>query len=398
MCRTAAFLCFCGIFSGCSEKTLPTASETGILNYFINPSIQARVELAGERADSATIIAAFRSVRSSFATGIRKAWLTDTAGSSYCMGYSTPAAVAPDTTYPLIIYLHGGTGSPRTDKGDSAFRMLSDLADTFKIFIASPSANRYTPWWSANGLYRILQTLRYMSLHYPINPDKVFLAGVSDGATGCYAAANTIPAPFAGFIAVSGFGGMLPMVGMPLVPGNLKARPIYNVNAGHDRIFPIETVTGFVHALQDQEVPVTFKVYPDELHGFDYRAREMGTLANLLRTWSRPVPRRISWTFIDGFPNRPDNILECKPMSREADLTAFWSRDTLLLRWKGIDSVTLHFPAASTPPKLTCSLLSDEGKPRICPAAKLTWLESLDLMVLTGFPGFQKENVYRIKF
>jgi len=395
---TATFLCFCGIFCGCSEKPLPAASESEILDYFVNPSPRARLKLAAERADSATIIAAFRSARNGFATGIQKAWLTDTAGSSYCLGYVTPAAIASDTTYPLIIYLHGGTGSPRNDKGDSAFRMLSDLADTFKLFIASPSANRDTPWWSAGGLYRILQALRFMSLHYPINPDKVFLAGVSDGATGCYAAANTIPAPFAGFIAVSGFGGMLPMVGMPIAPGNLKGRLIYNVNAGHDRIYPIENVEDFIHTLHDQGVSVLSKVYPDELHGFSYRHKEMGTLANMLRTWSKPLSRRISWTFIDGFPNCPDDILDCKTVSREAELVGFWSHDTLSLRWKGIDAVTLYFPTVTAPRKVVCNLLSDEGKTRTCSAAKLTWLESLDLMVHTGFPNFSRENVYRIKF
>jgi pimeloyl-ACP methyl ester carboxylesterase len=396
--RVAIFLCLCGIFGGCSEKPLPAASEGDIVNYFVNASSGARLKLAAMICDSATIASAFRSARGTSAMGMRKEWLNDTAGNSYCLGYLTPAAIAPDTTYPLIIYLHGGIGSPRNDKGDSAFRMLADLADTFKLFLASPSGNRYTPWWSAGGLYRILQTLRFMSLHYPINPDKVFLAGVSDGATGCYAAANTIPAPFAGFIAVSGFGGMLPMVGMPLDPGNLKGRPIYNVNAGHDRIYPIETVTEFVRALQEQGVPVLSKVYPDEFHGFDYRAKEMGTLANFVRSWSRPVQNRISWTFIDGFPNCPGNILECKPAAPEAQLSALWSRDSLVLRWKGIDSVSLYFPAATTSKRMMCTLLSAEGKTRVCTAAKLTWLETLDLMVRDGFPGFRQENVFRIKF
>jgi acetyl esterase/lipase len=396
--RIGFILCCCGILTGCAEKTLPPAAPTDIVSYFLNPTSQARQKLAGGHADSAAIMAAFIAARGNLATGIQKAWLTDTAGDSYCMGYITPTAIAADTTYPLIIYLHGGTGSPRTDKGDSAFRMLTDLTDSLRLFIASPSANRYTPWWSPGGLYRILQALRYMTLHYPINPDRVFLAGVSDGATGCYAAANAIPAPFAGFIAVSGFGGMLPMVGMPIVPGNMKTRPIYDVHAGHDRIYPIENVTEFIQAMQDQGVPVQFKEYPDEQHGFDYRAKEMGTLAGLLRIWSLPVERRIAWTFLDGFPNCPDNILYAKPTSPEAALTTFWSHDTLGLRWKGLDSVTLHFPSSNAPKTIVCSLLSKDGTTRTCTAENPTWIESLDLMVRAGFPGFRNEHIYKIRF
>jgi hypothetical protein len=46
---------------------------------------------------------------------------------------------------------------------------------------------------------------------------------------------------------------------------------------------------------------------------------------------------------------------------------------------------------------MVCTLLSRDGKTRTCTAAKLTWLESLDLMVREGFPGFRQENVFRIK-
>jgi len=48
-------------------------------------------------------------------------------------------------------------------------------------------------------------------------------------------------------------------------------------------------VKEFVASLQTQGGPVTANWYPDELHGFDYKAKEMGTLANYIRTWSRPV-------------------------------------------------------------------------------------------------------------
>ena len=222
----------------CQKPAGPPCTATEVCDYFVNPTPARYAALGSCSAPAAgTLDGAIRSMRSQSAAGdMLGEWLTDSAQQPYRVGFSTPRRVAADTTYPLIIYLHGGTGSERNDKGDSAFTMLKDLADTFRLFLASPSANRYTPWWSPAGLSRVLQTLRFMTLHYPVNPDKVFLAGVSDGATGCYAAANTIPGPFAGFIAISGFGGMLPQVGMELVPGNLMQRPIYNVNAGLDRI------------------------------------------------------------------------------------------------------------------------------------------------------------------
>jgi acetyl esterase/lipase len=387
--------------ASCVHKPATPATIEEICNYIVNPSQSKYDTLSNRSANDTLLAAAFRAARTNAQTGMAAQWLTDSAGAAYRLGYQTPASIAADTTYPLIIYLHGGIGTERNDKGDSAFFMLKDLADTFKLFLASPSANRYAPWWSAAGLSRILQTLRFMTLHYPINPNKVFLAGVSDGATGCYAAANTICSPFAGFIAVSGFGGMLPMLGMQLAPGNLMQRPIYNVNAGLDHIYPVENVKEFVGLLQERGVNITSKIYPDEKHGFDYRAKEMGTLATLVRTWSRPAARGLSWTFVPGVPNLPDNTFGWSLSSDDASVNASWRRDTLVVRSQGIAALTVSFPRLAPGKKIFCRFVSDSAKPRVRAFAptKTNWPENLRTMSVRGFPDVRESaNVYRIKF
>jgi|WetSurMetagenome_2_1015567.scaffolds.fasta_scaffold00008_60 hypothetical protein len=284
--------------------------------------------------------------------GAQKAVLVDTFGASYTVGWKTPAAVRDDTLYPLIVYLHGGTGTEFSTKGELAYDMLSALGDTFNLFLASPSANRYAPWWSPAGMSRVLQTVRFMTLCYPINSDKIFLAGVSDGATGCYCAANTMCDPFAGFIAVSGYGGMLAAMGMTLYPQNLMQRPILNINAGHDRIYPFEQVLRFLSWLEENGVNVEHREYPNEEHGFDYRPKEYGNLATILRTWSRPAARNsVSWTFTPLFPNLPSNCIDWKlqndASASSAEITAFWEKDTLRARVMGLSSATLAFSGLS---------------------------------------------------
>jgi dienelactone hydrolase len=273
--------------------------------------------------------------------------LPDTFASRYTLGWKTPAHIRHDTLYPLIVYLHGGTGTLLTTKGEIAWDMLSALGDTFDLFLASPSANRENPWWSPAGISRILQTVRFMTLNYPVNPDKIFLAGVSDGAAGCYAAANAICGPFAGFIAVSGYGGMLFQLGMNLYPDNIMQRPILNINAGKDHIYPIEEVRKFLDWLSANGVPVERKEYPEENHGFDYRDKEYGHLARFIRTWSRPsAGRSVSWTFIRGFPNLPDNLVQwdLQPEVSEQTIRAYWTNDTLQIKAAGIRSAAFAFP------------------------------------------------------
>lgn len=399
-CLFALVLCPLLLFF-CKKPAGPSCTIAEISEFFVNPSAGNFTGLCSHAPlpDSAFAQAIRAGHSQSVAGAMLGEWLTDSSGLPYRVGFSTPGRIRADTTYPLIIYLHGGTGSPRNDKGDSAFLMLRGLADTFQLFLASPSANRDAPWWSPLGLSRILQTLRFMALRYPVNPDKVFLAGVSDGATGCYAAANTIPDPFAGFIAVSGFGGMLPQVGMQLLPGNLMRRPIYNVNAGLDRIYPIIMVKSFVADLQSQGVPVTAKWYDKELHGFDYRAKEMGTLATLIRTWLKPALTGFSWTFSPGFPNLPDNILGWQYTSTSAGASGFWRNDTLILRTQGLSSLTLSFLDVDPAKKTNCLLMVDSEKERKIKLSPKTigWPEQLQLLVRSCFPVFKKRTLFNVK-
>lgn len=399
-CLFALVLCPLLLFF-CQKPAGPSWTIAEISDFFVNPSAGNFAALCSRAPlpDSAFAPAIRAGHSQSVAGAMLGEWLTDSSGLPYRVGFSTPGRIRADTSYPLIIYLHGGTGSPRNDKGDSAFLMLKDLADTFQLFLASPSANRDAPWWNPLGLSRILQTLRFMALRYPVNPDKVFLAGVSDGATGCYAAANTIPGPFAGFIAVSGFGGMLPQVGMQLLPGNLMQRPIYNVNAGLDRIYPIAMVKSFVADLQAQGVPVTANWYDNEQHGFDYRAKEMGTVATLIRTWSKPVLTGFSWTFSPGFSNLPDNILAWQLSSINAGASGFWRNDTLILRTQGLSSLTLSFPEMPSGQKTNCLLMADSKKERRIKISPVTigWPVRLQLLIHGCFPVLNKATVLIVK-
>ncbi|MGA2506038.1 MAG: hypothetical protein ABSF80_00995 [Chitinispirillaceae bacterium] len=397
-----SFFFLCGLATGCFRKNSQPVSAEEAEDYFVNPSAAKYDAIASRPSDTGLLSAGVRAARSRADTGTVRVRLIDSSGLEYGLGYATPPGMAFDTCYPLIIYLHGGIGTERNDKGDSAFLMLKSLADTFRLFLASPSANRYAPWWSPVGLSRILQTLRFMTLRYPVNSRKVFLAGVSDGATGCYAAANTICAPFAGFIAVSGFGGMLPMLGMRLEPGNLKQRPIYNVNAGRDHIYPVEQVKEFIRLLQNEGVGLISKIYPYEKHGFDYRAKEMGALTNLIRTWSRPdAAAGLSWTFVPGCPNLPANLLDWTLTADNASVNAFWRHDTLVIRAEGLRTLTAQFPNVPAGKKIICRIRSAEDKSyvRAFVPAEFGWPRSMQFMMKRCFPEFTgMPSIYTISF
>ncbi len=339
MSRILFFLLQLAILHCSCKLSIPENIDDLFANWFVNPTTERKknltsLKLSGKKLDSLALVIQSRETRK----GTCSLRLYDQNKSEYTLGFATPENFIKDSVYPLIVYLHGGTNTTLNTKGEKAYKMFLFIADTIDIFIASPSADRTAPWWSKAGLNRILQTIRYMTLHFPIDPDRIFLAGVSDGATGCYAAANTINEPFAGFIAVSGFGGMLQNLGMQLYPSNLMQRPIYNINAGHDRLYPIKIVVEFLNQLEKNGVYVKRKIYPDEEHGFDYKIKETATLVNIINTWRRPDRSNITWTIVPDLPNLADNLLTWKSCNNESEkrIIAYWQEDTLSTRIYGI--------------------------------------------------------------
>ncbi len=330
---------------GCRPKDTSTV-EAAFSAWFVNPSesnLQRVLSSLPPKPDWKEIL---NGVERSNVRGPGKyvEILEDLNATPYALGFQTPKSLRIGERYPLIVYLHGGTGGESNAKGEHAHEMLSPLADSADLFIASPSANGYALWWSKQGMERILQTVRFMSLHYPIDPQRVFLMGVSDGATGCYAAANCIPGPFAGFVAISGYGGLLKNFGVGLTPNNLVQRPIFHIYGGKDRLYAPEKVDSFLTWLGYHGVSVERSFHPDGEHGFGYREQEISNLLRVVRTWVRPSRTgALWWDFLPDLPSLTDQILtyELHPGLPSATLRVRWTNDTLYLKNFGVARFSL---------------------------------------------------------
>ena len=300
------------VLTGCSERRGLERQADMFARWFVSPQAGLTDTLVREIATVKRLrdVAALAVTRGALPPGRDAVIMHEGNAGQWVLGYATPPLLDNSARHPLVIYLHGGVGGAAPDKGATAWNMLAPLIDSCGALLASPTADSRAPWWEPAGMERILMALRFMTLHFPVDPDRVILAGVSDGALGCYAAASWLAGPFAGFIAISGNGGVLASLGVTLVPGNMMQRPIYAVHAGNDRLFALEQTHAFLDQLLAQGVSVRRTIYPDEQHGFDYREQEMSALAQTVRTWRKPTGRAtIAWRIPCGRPWRTDNLI-----------------------------------------------------------------------------------------
>lgn len=376
------------------SKNLPTNIEDTLSHYFIYKDLPSQKTILSTIKTVEQLDSLFTSIKGKSATGPSFKELEDMEKNRFTLGYSTPKHFNNKEMFPLIIYLHGGIGTTRTDKGKEAWNMFQFLQDSMDLFIASPSANRECPWWTEAGLNRILISLRYMTLHFPIDPDRIFLAGVSDGGTACYAAANQTSSLFAGFFAISGFGAAVQNFGIQLQPQNLIQENIYNINADNDKLYPISYVNQFLTSLKSQGVNIKSKVYKNELHGFDYKHKETNELLYLLRMWRRNNTTAVSHIFSDNkfFFNPLISNLE-RDNRQNGYLNFYLSGDTINLRSENIKSFNLHI----NPNTVNDLYLKKSKKVKMLKEYKIKNLKNFNkIFVNTFHPKEYNRKVYHI--
>ncbi|HLF36542.1 MAG TPA: alpha/beta fold hydrolase [Anaerolineales bacterium] len=121
----------------------------------------------------------------------------------------------PDTLWPLILFLHGSGD----DDYDSAFVLSYGLPavlqageqpDEFPFIVVSPQASPGGTWWTEDALPVLDALLGEVLETYRVDPDRVYLTGLSMGGYGAWYLATTYPERFAAMISVSGSGYRTP--------------------------------------------------------------------------------------------------------------------------------------------------------------------------------------------
>jgi len=153
-----------------------------------------------------------------------------------------------NTSLPLVIVLHGMGGS-----GDNtATKWAKRLNNEFIVVCPSYPMGA---WWSRPAEDMVLALLDHTRAQYNVDDNRIFLAGLSNGAIGVYTIGMFYPDRFAGLIPIA--GSITPRFMNFLI--NLRNTPIYMIQGAHDPIFPIQLSRRVNKILSDMRYPVVYR-------------------------------------------------------------------------------------------------------------------------------------------
>lgn len=175
--------------------------------------------------------------------------------------------VDPDRKWPLLIYLHGMTRvntSVKVLKNDYPLNSLADQ-DFFPFIVVAPQGTGEYEFWATDEMIASIMTLLdEIQGVLMVDPNRIYLTGVSAGGNGAWSIGLRHPERFAAIMSAMGYYGW-----PPTVPENicdLSDVPVRAFHGAKDEIVPLEAEQMLVDALEDCGGEVQFSVFPESGH------------------------------------------------------------------------------------------------------------------------------------
>ena len=238
---------------------------------------------------------------------------------TYSYALYVPESAKPNI--PMIVIMHGMGGSG----ANTMQKWIERLENKFVILCPTYPMGA---WWSKNSENFVLQLIREIRAKYPIDSNRVFLSGLSNGAIGAYLMGMFYPDRFAGVVPIA--GGITKRLMSFLV--NLNNTPMYIIQGESDPIFPIELTRRTYKILSDFKSPVIFREH-----------KERGTAHGGHFLPESEVPALVEWLSKQKRNASPKVVR----ITREENhmKRVFWARVT-----KGLKLAALQIPGPELEP------------------------------------------------
>lgn len=188
--------------------------------------------------------------------------------------YVPPRVSRSNDPSPLLVHMHGGVSRPSfTTPEEFAARgsMWQEVADRQGIVIAFPLGRQDCVWYSDAGSRHVLATIRDAKRRAPIADDAVFGTGFSDGGTGSYYYAMTMPDPWAGLLPLNGHPAVASFASRKqLYPQNASSTYLFCCHTADDSLYPGKSVLPHWQSFLEQGTAMHTLMYPTGDHSPSY--------------------------------------------------------------------------------------------------------------------------------
>lgn len=165
-----------------------------------------------------------------------------------------PPDYSPTSRYPLLLFLHG-----MGERGDDLELIKKhgmpkeiEAGRDFPFIVVSPQCPLETVWqYQTTALAALLDDIE---AHYAVDPDRVYVTGLSMGGFGTWALAAAYPQRFAALLPICG-GGEHHSAAL------FKHVPVWVFHGDQDDAVPLRRSVEMVEALQAVGGNVKFTVY-----------------------------------------------------------------------------------------------------------------------------------------
>ena len=179
-----------------------------------------------------------------------------------------------DTDYGLLLFLHGGGES-----GDSLGAIKKNgppklIAEgkQFPFLILAPQNPYKRKWWNVRAVMQLLDTI---VKNNRVDPDRLYLTGLSRGGSAAWEIAVQYPDTFAAMAVVCG------MTPEPYASWINREMPIWVFHGTEDKSIPFSESESMVARLREMGYPVKFTVY----EGVGHNSWEKAYTTEELYSW-----------------------------------------------------------------------------------------------------------------
>ncbi|HVG02995.1 MAG TPA: hypothetical protein VM842_08890, partial [Nitrospira sp.] len=223
----------------------------------------------------------------------------------YQYSLSVPQSYEPIRDYALVVCLHGAgfTGEAYLD------RWKTRLGEGYLLVCPTYPAGA---WFTRRAEDLVLETVRAVQRRYRIDPNRIFLSGMSNGGIGAWLIGMHHAPLFAGLAPMaSGIDDVL----FPFLE-NLRTTPVYIIHGSQDQVMPVELSRKLAGELKNMGYPFIYREHdrthpmagghffpreelPDLVKWFDSQRRNAAPKAlTVVRDASHLLP--FGWVRIDA--------------------------------------------------------------------------------------------------